>query len=334
MDNALGALSRLVTARPWITLAVLLLVTVLLAAGSSLRAAPPDTEATLPQGSAVAQALLEIDELFGEAGDVRVATLLFRGDALTPAGLEQMDSLLDAIVGAPGVGELLVPANPVISPAQLLQAALQVDGFESVTQAQIDAVRGAPGIGELLAVMTGTDSDGTPVATAAIRLRDTSDERVEDAERTISELAAGSEGPLGVSSISFVVIGDEFRMATETAMLPLIGLALLLIAALLLLFMRALSDLLLTLAGLLVALIWIGGAEGWLGPNGLGLTGPPNALTSMVPIIMIGLTVDYAIQTVSHYREQRAAGLEPVMRSPFADRDCETSARCRLCLPP
>ncbi len=311
MDNALGALSRLVTARPWITIAVLVVITVLLAAGSGRRAAPPDTEATLPQGSAVAQALAEIDELFGEAGDVRIATLLFRGDALTPDGLAQMASLLDEIVGAPGVGELLVPANSIISPAQLMQAALQVDGFESVTQAQIDAVRDAPGIGDLLAVMTGTDSDGTPIATAGIRLIDTSDERVEDAERTISELAAGSEGSLRVSSISFVVIEDEFRRATETAMLPLIGLALLLIAGLLLLFMRALSDLLLTLGGLLVALIWIGGAEGWLGPNGLGLTGPPNALTSMVPIIMIGLTVDYAIQTVSHYREQRAAG-EPV----------------------
>ena len=312
MDNALGALSRLVTARPWTTLAVLLVVTVLLAAGSGLREPPPDTEGTLPRGSAVAQALVEIDELFGEAGDVRVATLLFRGDALTPDGLVQMASLLDTIVGAPEVGELLVPANAVVSPAQLMQAALQVEGFESVTQAQIDAARGAPGIGELLGVMTGSDSDGTPIATAAIRLRDTADQRVEDAERRISELAVGSEGPLRVSSISFVVIEDEFRRATETAMLPLIGLALLLIAALLLLFMRALSDLLLTLAGLLVALIWIGGAEGWLGPSGLGLTGPPNALTSMVPIIMIGLTVDYAIQTVSHYREQRAGG-EPVV---------------------
>ena len=55
-------------------------------------------------------------------------------------------------------------------------------------------------------------------------------------------------------------------------------------------------------------MIWIIGAEGWLGPNALGLTGPPNSLTAMVPIIVISLTVDYAIQTVSHYREQRVAG--------------------------
>ena len=78
--------------------------------------------------------------------------------------------------------------------------------------------------------------------------------------------------------------------------------------------MRTISDLLLTLAGLLMSIIWIAGAEGWLGPNALGLTGPPNSLTAMVPIIVIGLTVDYAIQIVSHYREQRTAG-EPVLNA-------------------
>ena len=72
--------------------------------------------------------------------------------------------------------------------------------------------------------------------------------------------------------------------------------------------LRTLSDLLLTLLGLLLSLIWIIGAEGWLGPNGLGLIGPPSSLTALVPIIVISLTVDYAIQAVSHYREQRAAG--------------------------
>ena len=157
--------------------------------------------------------------------------------------------------------------------------------------------------------LTGTDTDGTRVSIANIRLRDTGDERVEDAERRIHELAAGSEGRLEVSSLSPVIIEDEYKEATETGMLPLIGIAFLLIAGLLLLFMRTITDLLLTLVGLLVALIWIVGAEGWLGPNALGITGPPNSLTTMVPIIVISLTVDYAIQMISHYREQRTAGL-------------------------
>ena len=314
MNKILSGLSWLVTVRPWLTLAFLLLITVLLAAGATRRAPPPETAATLPKGNAVAEALVEIDDLFGDSGDVRVVTLLFRGDTLTPGGLAQMAALLDEIVSDPAVNGLLAPVSPVMAPTSLVEAVLQVDGFESITQVEIDSARGSPEVEAALAAMTGADTDGTPVAIASIRIRNTGDERIEDAERKISEHATGDEGPLRVSSVSFVVIEDEYRVATETGMLPLIGLALLLIAALILLFMRTFSDLLLTLAGLLISLIWIIGAEGWLGPMGLGITGPPNSLTAMVPIIMIGLTVDYAIQAVSHYREQRAAG-ERVLES-------------------
>ena len=252
--------------------------------------------------------MAEINELFGDHGEISAVTLIFRGEALTPAGLSQMDSLLNAIVGDPGVQELLAPANPIFAPSSLIKFALGVASFESVTQAQIDAVRVLPEVQPALAAMTGTDTDGTRVAIASISLLDTGDERLWDAERMINALSVASEGPLRASSVSFVVIEDEYTQATETGMGPLIGAAFLLIALLLLLFMRTLSDIWLTLGGLLVSIIWIIGAEGWLGPNALGLIGPPNSLTTMVPIIVIGLTVDYAIQTISHYREQRAEG--------------------------
>ena len=210
-----------------------------------------------------------------------------------------MDDLIDDIVSDPSVGELLVPARPIVAPASLISAALQVDDFESITQAQIDSARNAPEIQGALAAMTGTDRDGTPVAIANIRLTDTGDEGVQDAERRISELAAGAEGPLRVSSLSPVVVEDEYKEVTESGMALLIGLALLLIAVLLLLFTRTLSDMLLTLTGLVFSLVWIVGAEGWLGPNALGLIGPPSSLTALVPVIIISLTVDYAIQAVS-----------------------------------
>ena len=314
MNQILSKLSWLVTVRPFITIAVLLAITVVLAGGATLRAPPPETEETLPQGSAIAEAMDEIDELFGESGEVSVVTLLFRGEALTPEGLSQMTSLVDDITSDPSVEELLAPRDPIIAPTSLIKSLLGVDSFQAVTQADIDSARGTPEIQAALAAMTGSDTDGTPVAIATIRLSDTGDERIQDAERRISELARGDEGPLRVSSVSPVVVEDEYQKATEEGMLPLIGLALLLIAVLILLFMRALSDLLLTLTGLAISLIWVIGAEGWLGPNALGLTGPPNSLTTMVPIIVISLTVDYAIQAVSHYREQRAAG-EPVVRA-------------------
>ncbi len=307
MHNILGWLSWLVTVRPWLTLLVLLIVTVLMGMGSGLRDAPLDTEGTLPRDSDVAMAMAEIDELFGDSGEVRVVTLLFRGEALTPDALIQMDALLAGIAGDPDVAGILAPTAPFFAPSLLVKAGLQVSSLDGVTQEQIDAVRNIPGIGDTLAFLTGTDTDGTSVAIGSIRLHDTGDERVVDAERRINELAIGSEGPLRVSSMSFVVIEDEYKKGTE-GMGPLILLALVLIAALIVLFMRSISDLLLTLLGLFVAIMWVVGIEGWLGPGGLGLVGAPNTLSAMVPIIVIGLTVDYAIQTVSHYREQRVAG--------------------------
>ena len=314
MSRLLHWLSWLITARPYITILVLILVTVLLAAGAVRRAPPPETAATLPDGSAVAEALAEIDRLFGDSGEANVVTLLFRGDALTPEGLAQMDALITEIASDQGVAELLTPADSIISPSLLIRVMLGVQDFESVTQEDIDTVRGPPEILEALDAMTGTDHDGTPLAVATIRLRDTGDEQIQEVERNIHSIATSHQGSLSVSTISFVVVEDEYKKATEEGMAPLIGLAFLLIAALILLFMRTISDLLLTLIGLLMSMIWIVGAEGWLGPNALGLTGPPNSLTTMVPIIVISLTVDYAIQIVSHYREQRIAG-ESVLES-------------------
>ena len=136
MNNILSGLSWLVTVRPWLTLAFLLLITVLLAAGATRRAQPPETAATLPKGNAVAEALVEIDDLFGDSGDVRVVTLLFRGDTLTPGGLAQMAALLDEIVSDPAVNGLLAPVSPVMAPTSLVEAVLQVDGFESITQVE------------------------------------------------------------------------------------------------------------------------------------------------------------------------------------------------------
>ena len=310
MSQVLDGLSRLVTARPYVTIVVLLLVVVALAAGSALRLPPTEGAdvAFLPPGHPVANATREVSELFSDSGDVRVATLIFRGEALTPGGLSQMAGLIDRIAGDPTVGSLLTPANAIIAPAPILGAALQTDDFASLTQAQIDSVRGVPEIQGALEAMTGTDTDGTPVAIANIRLANTGDERIEDAERRIRDLAAADEGPLRASSLSPVIVEDEYKQATEQGMAPLIGLALLLITVLLVLFTRSISDMLLTLGGLVLAIACVVGAEGWLGPNGLGLIGPPSSLTAMVPVILISLTVDYAIQTVSNYREQRVEG--------------------------
>ena len=177
MTRTLDRLSKLVTVRPYITLIVLLLITVVLAAGADRRAPPTEGAdvAFLPPGHPIANATQDIDELFGDSSEISVVTLVFRGEALTPGGLTQMTSLVDDIVSDPSVGELLAPANPIVTPALLINAVLQVESFESISQAEIDSVRSIPEIQGALAAMTGIDTDGTPVAIATIRLNDTGD---------------------------------------------------------------------------------------------------------------------------------------------------------------
>ena len=310
MTRVLDRFSWLVTARPYITILVLLVISVGLGAGASLRAEPTEGASLefLPPESPYTAAVEELDEFFGEASDVSVVTLVFRGEAFTPDGLSQMDALVDDIIATPGVAELLAPPNPIIAPSLLFEASRGVSDFGSVTQAEIDEISAVPELAGAFAAMSGDDSDGTLVTVSTLRLRDTGDERVAEAERAINDLALNSEGPLRISSVSLIVIEDEYKEAIESGMAPLIGLALLLIAGLILLFLRTFSDLLITLTGLVFSLTWIVGAEGWLGPNGLGWIGPPSSLSAMVPIIVISLTVDYAIQAVSHYREQRGEG--------------------------
>ena len=310
MNQILERLSHLVTARPWVTLGVLLIITVVLAAGAGRRVPIVDGTdvALLPQDGALATAIGEINDSFEQTGDVRLVTLIFRGEALTPEGLSQMSGLLNSIASDPAIQPLLTPTDPIVSPSYLLQAALGVDSFDAVTEAEIDAVRQAPTIEPIVSALTGTDADGTFVSIATVHLRNTQDERTADAERHINLLATEDSGPLSVSSVSPIVVEDEYKQATEDGMAPLIGIALLLIAVLIVLFLRTLSDLVLALVGLLISLIWVVGLEGWLGPDALGVVGPPNALTALVPIIIIGLTVDYAIQVISNYREQRVSG--------------------------
>ena len=86
MSKILEKMSWLVTARPYITLLVILIITVLLGAGAPRRAPPPETAATLPEGSAITEAMTEIDNLFGDSGETSVVTLLFRGETFTPDG--------------------------------------------------------------------------------------------------------------------------------------------------------------------------------------------------------------------------------------------------------
>ena len=319
MGRIINALSWLVTVQPLATLAVLFVVTIFFAAGI-LQLAPQSTDETFfPQDSKITKALEDLESLFSNSASVTQVTLIFRGEALTPEGLTQMEQVLERVVTDPEVANYLATKSAVVSPSRLLVGPLGVTRFDEVTQAQIDealiAIRGRPDLSQVrraLDQLIGADADGTPVAAANIQLIDLgAEDPVSDVELRISEVVKQEKGPLSVRSLSQAVFDEEQKKATGPKARQLLGLALVVIALMTLLFMRTISDLLLTLGGLALALIWTTGAQGWLGPNALGLIGPPSPLTPVIPLIVIGLAVDYSIQTVALYREQTNNG-EPV----------------------
>ena len=298
----------LVTNRPRAALLILGALTAVLVFGATLLAPQAGNEAFLPADSDVAQATDTLADAFPDSAGLTSVTILHRGDVLTPDGLGHIDAVVAASVSEPTVADRLALTDPVISLAAVFERALGVDDITTVEQAQIDAVAAQPELASLLQNLTG-EADGDGLAISTIKLRELGDlEGLEDAELLIADVVESVDGPLDVRSLSRATIDEESAESSSSSMTTLMMISLLIIALLLYLFFRSGSDVALSLAGLGITIVGTLGFQGLVGPDGLDLIGPPNSITSMVPIMLVGLVVDYSIQTVSHYREMRAEG--------------------------
>ena len=125
MGRIINALSWLVTVQPLATLAVLFVVTIFFAAGI-LQLAPQSTDETFfPQDSKITKALEDLESLFSNSASVTQVTLIFRGEALTPEGLTQMEQVLERVVTDPEVANYLATKSAVVSPSRLLVGPLE-----------------------------------------------------------------------------------------------------------------------------------------------------------------------------------------------------------------
>ncbi len=77
---------------------------------------------------------------------------------------------------------------------------------------------------------------------------------------------------------------------------------------------RAAADMALTMLVILMSIVWMNGIGVLLGPKYLNVIGKFNEILQILPILLIGLGVDYAIHLTSRYREELGAGV-PVAQS-------------------
>lgn len=123
------------------------------------------------------------------------------------------------------------------------------------------------------------------------------DERIVEVEEKIDDIVVEQDSEyLKPMVISQSKINKESLEADEETLSTLLPLAFGFIIVILLITYRSISDLIFSLSALIFSIIWVQGFNSMLGFE-------PNAMGTIVPILLVGLGVDYGIHITMRYRE-------------------------------
>ena len=134
-------------------------------------------------------------------------------------------------------------------------------------------------------------------------------------ERIVNETPVG-DARRSVLSSTAIEDGVEESLERETPLL--LSVSLLLVIIVLTLLFRSVIDVVVGLAGLLASIVWMVGFAAILGPANLGLTGAFNQVSIAVPVLLVGLGIDYSVHLTTRYREQRRLGDDAELSSRVA----------------
>ena len=310
--------ARKIQQSPKLVLAVLGAVTLALLAGflvQDRREGPVDsTGIFLPANSDLARATDVIRESFPAAADLRVVQILAKGDVLAAESLRAIRDLQAAISRDPEVEPFLV-ADPLYGYVQLIELAAADVGLtlETITDAQVslglaqlaqDPERAE--LNDLLGRFVARDEAGTPTAGLSLIILDDAGDALgqEQAQLRAHDIADSfGTGSLDASIITLAKSDVEAKEARDRNLIVVTLIALAVIVVLLAAFYRTQSDVHITMGGLGMTILWTLGAQAWLSPGGAGVIDPDNILLTLVPVLLISLSVDYALQITGRYRE-------------------------------
>lgn len=332
MSQLLDALARGVTRIPRLTLAALLAATVGLGAAATLLEVDTSVESFAPSDGRAAT-LDRIEDRFTTATSVQVLIDAGPGgDVITPGTITAVDDLAAAIEADPDVAPVLAPAAidqpPVVSFALPFDAAGEAldRSLEDLDRATFDAVaRGIieDGGDEVAGLFSDDLVPDPPRARAGLLVIDLDATAVRaDRERAIRAITARVDdtqiGDTRRATLSILAIEAGIESALERDLPVLLSVSLLLVVLVLALLFRSVVDVAVGLAGLLGSIVWMAGFAGLLGPGGLGLTGPFTQVATAVPVLLVGLGIDYSVHLTTRYREQRRRGDDTIRSSRVA----------------
>lgn len=310
--------ARSIQRSPQVVLLVLGAVTLALLAGFLVRDQPEgpidSTGIFLPADSDLADATDVIRESFPAAADLRVVQILAKGDVLTADALRAVQNLQAAIINDPEIAPFLVD-EPLYGYVQLIELAAADAGLSLDTITDIQVTLGLAQmaqdpeqaeLNDLLGRFVARDDASMPIAGLSLVILDDVGDALgqETAQLRAHEIADSFDAsPLDVTVITLAKSDAEGRDAREENLVVLTVIALVIIVVLLALFYRTQSDVHITMLGLGMTILWTLGAISWLSPGGVGIIEPDNILLTLVPVLLISLSVDYALQIIGRYRE-------------------------------
>lgn len=328
MRTLLDTFARPATRAPKLTIAILAVVTVLLGVAAGGLQVSTEFDAFAPDDG-VAAAIDEIDDRFGAGESFQVLIDAGPGgDVLTPEGLAAGDALADALADDPDVARWLAPdgvdrpavvtyALPFAQAGDALGvplAELDQGTLDTVVDALLDDEDVGPQVESLLSRDLTRDPARARAGLAVVELSGGLDNGdVAQASRDVAAVLRDVDIPdLRLSLFSEEVIEQAVEDALGRDVPLLLALSLLLVAATLAVLYRNVSDVVVGFTGLLASIVWMAGIAALIGPTGLGWVGPFNQVAIAVPVLLVGLGVDYSVHLTTRYREQQARGDTPV----------------------
>lgn len=308
--------------RPGRSLAVVAAVTVVLAIFAAQQSTDTNVTAFAP-GNERAAAFDRVQNDFAAGGSVVrvVVDTGPSGNVFDPRVVAIADRVADDVAADPAIAAVLAPTTPDGIPP--------VRSFADPAALALDGQPLPEGAERMFAANLDVTNPTAPYARGgivAIVLDPSLDEQgALQATRLVADVVDTSAAPargLGVEVVAFSneTLAASMQEATDAELPRLLGLSLLIIIGVLILLFRRVSDVAIGMVGLLATLVWMNGFAVILGPGVLGWLGPFTQISTIIPVLLVGLGVDYAIHLTSRYREEQRHGLGPSHAGPMAVR--------------
>lgn len=325
MNALVRGTAALVTRFPAAVLVGLLAMTVALGVLASQQRFEADMTAFVPQGELRELERRIEDEFAGGEHQLQIIVDAGRGgDVFSPEGLAVAEAVEEAVVEHDEIADLLQTSGPmaggaVISYATPLAGRLQQMGVSpgEASQRFIDAARDealSSEQGQRVTALLSRDFDGEEARGGLVIVNldpEAGWDELREAHLALADAVEDVDtGFVDADAFSFVIVQENMEGGMEEDMPVLLGASFLLIMLILAVQFRRVSDVAIGVVGLLSAVVWMAGLSVLLGPDYLGITGPFSQIAMAVPVLLVGLGIDYSVHLTSRYREERSRGAD------------------------